>query len=282
MSEECAIAETGTFLREGTFEGQVAVVTGGGTGLGIEVSRGLARLGARVVIASRDPEHHHEFLDDVRKNGWLGHAGVLDVREASVVRGFMKKVAAEHGRLDILVNNAAGNFVRPALALPSKGWQAVIDIALSGVFYCSQGAGLVMREQQRGVIANVVAPYAWTGCPGVVHSVCAKAGVLAMTRTLAVEWAEHGIRVNAVSPGPFQSEGAASRLWPSEEIEEAIREDIPMKRFGDTREVADAILYLLSPAARYVTGACLTIDGGWKLGKGLTGDTVEAVERRRS
>jgi NAD(P)-dependent dehydrogenase (short-subunit alcohol dehydrogenase family) len=271
----------GEFLREGTFRDQVAVVTGGGTGLGLEVSRGLARHGARVVIASRNAEHHELFLSEVREHGWQGEAAVLDVREPKNVKRFIRRVAEDHGRFDILVNNAAGNFVRPALKLSPRGWQAVIDIALSGVFFCSQAAAEVMRERG-GSIANVVAPYAWTGCPGVVHSVAAKAGVLAMTRTLAVEWAALGIRVNAVSPGPFESKGAAERLWPSDELEARLREQIPMRRFGDAEEVADSILYLLSPAARYVTGACLTIDGGWWLGKGLYGaDDVEAIARRR-
>jgi NAD(P)-dependent dehydrogenase (short-subunit alcohol dehydrogenase family) len=272
----------GRFLEADTFRGQVAVVTGGGTGLGLEVSRGLLRLGATVVIASRDPEHHRQFLDELARSGGEGRAAVLDVREDRAVRRLMRDLADEFGGLDILVNNAAGNFVRPSLRLAPRSWRAVIDIALSGVFYCSQGAALVMREAGGGAIVNVVAPYAWTGCPGVVHSVAAKAGVLAMTRTLAVEWAGLDIRVNAVSPGPFESEGAERRLWPTAEIERRVRDQIPARRFGRADEVADAILYLASPAAAFVTGACLTIDGGWWLGKGLEGgDEAEAVARRR-
>jgi NAD(P)-dependent dehydrogenase (short-subunit alcohol dehydrogenase family) len=195
----------------------------------------------------------------------------------------VERVAADWDGLDLLVNNAAGNFVRPALRLPPRAWQSVIDIALSGVFYCAQAAARVMGESGRGgAIANVVAPYAWSGCPGVVHSAAAKAGVLALTYTLAVEWAPLSIRVNAVAPGPFASEGADARLWPSAEMENRVREQIPAGRFGRAREVADAVLYLLSPAAVYVTGACLTIDGGWWLGKGLFGaGEVEAVKRRR-
>jgi NAD(P)-dependent dehydrogenase (short-subunit alcohol dehydrogenase family) len=131
-------------------------------------------------------------------------------------------------------------------------------------------------------MVNIVAPYAWSGCPGVVHSAAAKAGVLALTTTLAVEWAALGIRVNAVAPGPFVSEGAEDRLWPTPEMARRVKAQIPAGRFGDVGEVADAVLYLLSPAAGFVNGACLTIDGGWWLGKGLFGEgEITAVERRR-
>ena len=205
------------------------------------------------------------------------------MRDARAVRRVVDRVAGDWGGLDLLINNAAGNFVRPALRLPPRAWQSVIDIALSGVFYCSQAAARVMSESGRGgAMVNIVAPYAWSGCPGVVHSAAAKGGVLALTTTLAAEWAALGIRVNAVAPGPFESEGAAARLWPSAEMAERVRAQIPAGRFGRAREVADAVLYLLSPAAAYVNGACLTIDGGWWLGKGLFGEgAVAAVKRRR-
>ncbi len=273
----------GTYLRPDLFNGQSALVTGGGTGLGLEISRALASLGARVAIASRDPAHHEPFLAAAAAAGWTARADVLDVRDARQVRRVVEAIAADWNGLDLLINNAAGNFVRPALRLPPRAWQSVIDIALSGVFYCSQAAARVMGAGGRGgAILNVVAPYAWSGCPGVVHSAAAKAGVLALTYTLAVEWAPLGIRVNAVAPGPFGSQGAESRLWPSAEMEERVRAQIPAGRFGEAREVADAALYLLSPAAEYVTGSCLTVDGGWWLGKGLFGaGEVTKVERRR-
>jgi NAD(P)-dependent dehydrogenase (short-subunit alcohol dehydrogenase family) len=271
------------FLENDTFAGKGALITGGGTGLGLEISRLLAGLGAKVAIASRDAEHHRVFLDEAAEQGWTAMAEVFDVREPAQVKAVTGAVAERFGGLDVLVNNAAGNFIRPALALPPKGWRAVIDIALSGVFYCSQAAARIMRHQETGgAIVNIIAPYAWTGCPGVVHSVTAKAGVLAMTKTLAVEWATHGIRVNAVAPGPFESKGAAVRLWPTEEIRDAIERQIPAGRFADTEEVARTVAYLASPQAAYITGANLTVDGGWSLGKSLIGDTdIEAVERRR-
>jgi NAD(P)-dependent dehydrogenase (short-subunit alcohol dehydrogenase family) len=265
------------------FAGQTVLVTGGGTGLGIEISRLLAGHGARVAIASRSAENHVEFMEQAGRENWEAMAAVFDVREPDQVGKVCAQVAERFGSLDILINNAAGNFIRPAMDLPAKGWRAVIDIALSGVFYCSQAAGRIMREQESGgAIVNIIAPYAWTGCPGVVHSASAKAGVLAMTKTLAVEWAAYGIRVNAVAPGPFESKGAASRLWPTPEIRAAIEGQIPAGRFADTAEVAGAVAYLASRQAAYITGTELTIDGGWTLGKSLVGNIdVSAVPRRR-
>jgi NAD(P)-dependent dehydrogenase (short-subunit alcohol dehydrogenase family) len=272
------------FLDDQTFGGLSAVVTGGGTGLGLETARLLARLGARVAIMSRDAKHHVAFLEEAQRNRWTACARVCDVREPKSVEAAMRSIREELASLDVLVNNAAGNFVRAAIDLPPKGWQAVVDIALSGVFYCSQSAARIAIDDARPAsIVNVIAPYAWTGCPGVVHSVSAKAGVLALTKSLAVEWARHRIRVNAVAPGPFQSEGAAGRLWPVPEIEESIRAQIPLGRFGDAEEIARSVVYLASPQAEYITGACLTVDGGFSLGKGLDGSfEPPEVPRRRS
>ncbi len=257
------------WLPEATFRDQVAVVTGGGTGLGLAISRGLAHLGASVVIASRNAQHHRALLDEAATRGWRVEAEVLDVREPVQVRECAARMAARHGGADILVNNAAGNFVCPAERLSANAWRAVLGIVLDGTFHCSQQFGRSMIERGAGTILNVVATYAWTGMPGVVHSASAKAGVLAMTRTLAVEWARHGIRVNAIAPGPFASEGAQQNLWPDAEAERAIRERIPLRRFGTAEEVAAHCLYLLSPACAYVTGECLVVDGGASLGQGL-------------
>ena len=267
-------------FREGVLEGRSALVTGGGTGLGLQISRLLATLGAKVAIASRDVGHHEAFLAEAGERGWTALSKMVDVREPFAVREVFAEVTEEFGGLDILVNNAAGNFVRPALDLPPKGWKAVIDIALTGVFYCSQAAGRIMAEQHGGGrIVNIIAPYAWTGGPGVVHSATAKAGVLAMTKTLGVEWAGKGIRVNAIAPGAFESEGAAQRLWPSREIYEAIRDEIPLKRFASPEEIARATVWMVLPENDYMTGACVTVDGGMSLGRGLSGE--QAPERIR-
>jgi NAD(P)-dependent dehydrogenase (short-subunit alcohol dehydrogenase family) len=271
------------FFEDGTLDGTAALVTGGGTGLGLETSRTLAALGAKVGILSRNPDHHRAFLDEGEARGWDVASFVCDVREPDVIDSTFDAFVERFGGLDMLVNNAAGNFIRPSINLPPKGWRAVIDIALSGVFYCSQSAARVMEKSDSGgSITNIIATYAWTGCPGVVHSASAKAGVLAMTKTLAGEWAARNIRVNAVAPGPFDSKGAGDRLWPTPEIKEAIRRQVPMGRFASFEEVARSVVYMAAPTSTYITGACLTIDGGMSLGKGLAGENeIMAIMRKR-
>ena len=254
-----------------SFQDQVAVVTGGGTGLGLEISRGLAALGARVVIASRSVEHHAGLLEEGARRGWQIESIVLDVREPKLVREAAEGVIARWGQVDILVNNAAGNFVCPAERLSPNAWRAVLSIVLDGTFYCSQAFGKPMIARKSGRILNVVATYAWTGMAGVVHSSSAKAGVLAMTKTLAAEWARFNLRVNAIAPGPFHSQGAQQNLWPDPEIERAIVDEIPLRRFGTADEVAAHCIYLLSPAADYITGECLVVDGGGSLGRNMWG-----------
>ena len=264
--------------------GRVALITGGGTGLGLETARTLARRGAAVVLASRGEDHLFSGRASLEAGGAGVATRVCDVRDVHAVRRLIKFVEDEFGGVDIVVNNAAGNFVRPAEELPEKAFANVVDIVLNGTFYCSRAAGRSMIARRRpGVILNVVATYAWMGGPGTIHSACAKAGVLAMTRTLAVEWARHGIRVVAVAPGPFDSEGAADRLWPSEHLEDRVRRAIPLKRFASREEVAEACGWLVSDAASYVTGECLTMDGGAWLGRGILGDDepITRVRRRR-
>ncbi len=177
------------WLPPGTFQDAVAVVTGGGTGLGLEISRGLAALGAIVVIASRRAEHHTALLDESARAGWRVGSLVLDVREPDRVRSAADALFARHGKIDLLVNNAAGNFVCPAERMSANAWRSVVAIALDGTFYCSQSFGRRMIEQRRGSILNIVATYATTGMAGVAHSASAKAGVLALTKSLAAEWA---------------------------------------------------------------------------------------------
>lgn len=243
------------------FSGDVALVTGGGTGLGLAISRGLAARGARVVAASRNPAHHEAIRAEAAAKGWRVETRVLDVRDAVAV----ERAAAEIGAVDVLVNNAAGNFPCPAERLSANAWRSVVSIALDGTFYCSRYFGRGMIERGRGRILNVVATYATTGMPGVVHSASAKAGVLAMTKTLAAEWARHGVRVNAIAPGPFESDGAAANLWPDPAARERLRRAIPLGRFATADEVAAHALYLLSSACAFVTGECFVVDGGMSL-----------------
>jgi NAD(P)-dependent dehydrogenase (short-subunit alcohol dehydrogenase family) len=277
---DSVVTEPTRFLPAGVFSGKTAFVTGGGTGLGLAVSTRLGHLGASVVCASRDVVHHEELLRRGAADGFRVTSLAMDVRAPDQVKAAFRRVSGEHGGLDVLVNNAAGNFVRPALALAPKAFATVTDIALNGVFTCSREAGRLMRERG-GTIVNVSAPYATTGKPGVVHSACAKAGVEAMTRTLAAEWAPLGIRVNAVSPGPFESRGAADRLWPSEEMKEAVRRQIPLGRFGTAEEVAEVVCWLGSPLSSWMTGSVVVLDGGWTLPRPLTEGEPTVVRRRR-
>ena len=253
-------------LPEKTFEGRVAIVTGGATGIGFAVARELARLGANIVLCSRKEENLGTAVEQVRSETGRADAAtyhVLDVRDAEAVEAMAAKVDSDHGRIDILVNNAAGNFIVAAEELSVNGWNSVIGIVLNGTFYCSSAVGKRMIERKNGgVMLNVIANYAWTGGPGVIHSASAKAGVLAMTRTLAVEWARHKIRVNAIAPGPVDTPGAAKRLFPDPMIMEGIRKTIPLRRFANLEEIANAAVYMLSDFASYMTGENFVIDGG--------------------
>lgn len=258
-------ATAGDWLPESEFRDQVAVVTGGGTGLGLEISRGLARCGAKVVVLSRNAAHHTELLAEAAQRGWKVEARALDVREPANVARMASELAEAHGRIDVLVNNAAGNFVCPTERLSANAWRAVLGIVLDGTFFCSRDFGRLMLKQGRGQILNVVATYAWTGMPGVAHSAAAKAGVLALSRTLAAEWAPRGVRVHAIAPGPFESAGSAANLWPTEEARAAMQAKIPLGRFAPAEEIARHCLYQLSSLSSWVTGECLVVDGGMTL-----------------
>jgi NAD(P)-dependent dehydrogenase (short-subunit alcohol dehydrogenase family) len=253
-----------------TFREQTVLITGGGTGLGLETARLFARHGARLVLASRDPAHLDPAARSLRDAGAEVLTVVTDVRRPREVARMLEAAVERFRAVDVLVNNAAGNFLCPTEDLSPGAWKVVIDIALNGVFFCTREVGRHMIERRAGKIVNVVAAYAWTGGPGTAHSAAAKAGVVALTRTLGVEWARHGIRVNAVCPGIFQSEGARIRLWPTPEAEERLRNAVPLGRFAEAEEVGRAILYLASPFADYINGEVLVIDGGAHLGKGLS------------
>ena len=253
-------------LPEKSFEGRIGIITGGATGIGNASAREVARLGGRVVLVSRKEEKLAPAVEQIRSETGRADAAsyhVLDVRDAEAVEGMAAKVEADFGQIDFLVNNAAGNFIVAAEELSVNGWNSVIGIVLNGTFYCSSAVGKRMiAKKNGGAILNVIANYAWTGGPGVIHSASAKAGVLAMTRTLAVEWARHKIRVNAIAPGPVDTPGAAERLFPDPMIMEGIRKTIPLRRFANLEEIANAASYILSDFASYMTGENVVIDGG--------------------
>jgi NAD(P)-dependent dehydrogenase (short-subunit alcohol dehydrogenase family) len=240
----------------------------------------MGELGANIVCVSRDTGHHARLIQRGSERGFEVMSAALDVREPADVKRVVNEAVQRFGGIDVLINNAAGNFIRPAMLLAPKGFKAVIDIALNGVFYVSREVGRRMRERG-GSIVNISAPYAPTGKPGVVHSACAKAGVEAMTKSLAAEWAPYGIRVNAVSPGPFVSTGAAERLWPTEEIEQAVLDQIPLGRFASAEEIGELVCLLASAATPWVTGAVWVADGGWTLPRPMVDEESTKVFRRR-
>jgi NAD(P)-dependent dehydrogenase (short-subunit alcohol dehydrogenase family) len=255
------------------FSGKVAVVTGGGSGIGLGISRRLAAGGAHVALIGRNADKLTAAAEQIK--GESSDAQVvtrpLDVRDHEAVGEAFTSINDELGALNLLVNNAAGNFVAPAEQMSPNGFKAVVDIVLNGTFYCSRAFANIAKEQKGGSVVNVIATYAWTGHPGVVHSAAAKAGVQAMTRTLAVEWARYGIRVNCIAPGPTETEGAGAALWPTEEDRASLTNSVPLKRFTSPEEVAVSAAFLLSDDAAYVTGDTLVVDGGQWLGKQIYG-----------
>jgi NAD(P)-dependent dehydrogenase (short-subunit alcohol dehydrogenase family) len=252
--------------------GQVAIVTGGGTGIGLAIARRLGELGARLVIGSRSSEHIEHGSAELRHAGFDPLAVQVDVRNPEQVDEMVTRTVRHFGRIDILVNNAAGNFICRAEDLSPNGWNAVIGIVLNGSFYCSRAVGRHMIGRGGGgSIVSILANYVWTGSAGTVHSAAAKAGVMSMTQTLAVEWARHNIRVNAVAPGPIESPGAARQLWDTPEAVQRITDMVPLKRWGRPEDVGNAVGFLVSDQASFITGEILTVDGGAWLGRGTFG-----------
>ena len=258
-------------LPEGTLRGQVAIVTGGATGIGLGIAREIGRLGGRVVLASRNGERLDAAVNELVAMGIDALAVPTDVRDPAQVDALVARTVEHYGQIDLLVNNAAGNFIVDAEKLSVNGFNAVVGIVLHGTFHCSRAVGLEMiRSGRGGKMLNLVAAYAWTGGPMTLHSAVAKGGVVAMTRTLAVEWAEFGIRVNALCPGPVDTEQSRQQLWAAPDIRARLLRSVPVGRFGTVEEVAQAASYLLSPYADFINGEVLVIDGGEWLGKGIS------------
>jgi citronellol/citronellal dehydrogenase len=261
-----------SIFRPGLFEGHVAVVTGGGSGIGLAVARTLSELGAKVAIAGRDVEKLDRARAALAMGGRAVHAARCDIRELADVAAFVEGTRAALGEISVLVNNAGGQFWSPAEDLSPKGWDAVIRNNLSGTFYMTREVAVAsMIPRKRGRVVNVIAQIA-RGFPGMVHTGAARAGVENMTKTLAVEWACHDIAVNAVAPGVIRSSG--TERYPPELLEVG-RSVTPMKRLGTCEEVAELCAYLASDAASFVTGETWYIDGGAH----LWGDTWRIPDR---
>lgn len=246
-------------FRPDLFLGRTVLVTGGGSGIGAAIAREMASLGATVLLAARRAERLRATAEALG-----GHWHEVDIRDEESVRRLFDWVRGSHGRLDALVNNAGGQFSSPAEDISRKGWHAVVDTNLTGTFLMCREAFQQFFRESGGSIVNLVAEM-WRGFPGMAHTGAARAGVVNLTRTLAVEWAARGVRVNAVAPGVIASEGLTRYPAEVQGMLEQIRRDTPFKRFGTEAEVAGAVAFLLSPAAAYVSGETLRVDGAGSL-----------------
>jgi NAD(P)-dependent dehydrogenase (short-subunit alcohol dehydrogenase family) len=260
-------------LRDNALENKVIVVTGGGSGLGKAMTKYFLELGAKVAITSRDLEKLQTTASELEiETGGKCLAVQCDVRHYDQVEAMLAEVLKNFGKVDVLLNNAAGNFISPTERLSANAFDTVIDIVLKGSKNCTLAFGKhwIDSQQTNCNVLNIVTTYAWTGSAYVVPSATAKAGVLAMTRSLAVEWAKYGIRMNAIAPGPFPTKGAWDRLLPGDLAEKFdMAKKVPLKRVGDHQELANLAAYLVSDFSAYVNGEVITIDGGeWLKGAG--------------
>lgn len=248
----------------GMLQGKTIIITGGSSGMGLGMAKQFVKEGANVVITGRDLERLANAKKEIEEFGSSIETFQMDVREPEHAQAMVAYAAEKFGQVDGLVNNAAGNFLVHAEKLSPNGWKAVIDIVLNGTFYCTSAIGRYWIENGiKGSIINMVATYAWGAGAGVIHSAAAKAGVLSLTRSLAVEWGgQYGIRVNAVAPGPIERTGGADKLWESEEQAKRTLDSVPLKRLGTPEEIADLAAFMLSDKASYLNGECITLDGG--------------------
>ena len=264
---------TEKMLQKDALKNKTVVVTGGGSGLGKAMSQYFLELGAKVVITSRNEDKIQKAAQELTK---LTSGEVLavpcDVRHYDQVEAVVQSANKHFGSVDVLVNNAAGNFISPTERLSANAFDTIIDIVLKGTKNCTLAFGKhwIAEKQTEKVVLNIVTTYAWTGSAYVVPSATAKAGVLAMTRSLAVEWAKYGMRFNAIAPGPFPTKGAWDRLLPGNLKEQFdLAKKVPLKRVGAHQELANLAAYLVSDFSAYINGEVITIDGGeWLKGAG--------------
>ena len=259
-------------LREDALKGKTIVITGGGTGLGKAMGVYFLKLGANLVITSRKQDVLQKTADEMEeKTGGKVFAVACDVREVAQVENVLAKTLERFGSVDVLLNNAAGNFISPTERLSANAFSSIIDIVLKGTVNCTLTFGKHwIKEKQAATVLNIITTYAFTGSAYVVPSACAKGGVLALTRSLAVEWGKYGIRTNAIAPGPFPTKGAWERLLPGDLAKKFdFKNRVPLKRVGDHQELANLAAFLVSDFSGYINGEVITIDGGeWLQGAG--------------
>ena len=263
------MTQTVGIFRPDLLAGRVALITGGGTGIGFGIASCLAAAGAEVAIASRKPDHLEPAAQQLRAGGARVSVVTVNVREPASVGQMVQEVAEKHGRLDIMVNNAAGNFYAPSSSLSPNAWRAVVETDLYGTFYCCQAAYPVMKAQGGGRIISISMTLHYRGWPLMAHATAAKAGVDALTRTLALEWSSDRITVNAVAPGPIPTEGVRKAFTPPGAeaadlfgMEKYAAEKIPLGRWGTPDDIGHMVTFLASPAGDWITGAILVVDGG--------------------
>lgn len=267
-------------LKPGTLKNKTIIITGGGTGLGRSMGKYMLELGANLVITSRKTEVINKTAEALKaETGGNVLAVPCDVRKYEEVEQVIRQTEAAFGTIHGVLNNAAGNFISPTERLSHRAFDIVVDIVLKGTYYTTLAAGKNwIAKKQPGVFLNIVTTYAWTGSGFVVPSACGKAGVLALTRSLAVEWARYNIRSNAIAPGPFPTEGAWSRLLPGDLVKKFDpAERIPLKRVGHHQELANLAAYLMSDFSAYINGEVITIDGGEWLRNGGEFSHLEAI-----
>jgi NAD(P)-dependent dehydrogenase (short-subunit alcohol dehydrogenase family) len=268
-------------LRDDALNGKVIVITGGGSGLGKAMTKYFMELGAKIAITSRDIEKLKTTSAELEsETGGTCLPVQCDVRHYEEVEAMLQEVLKAYGKVDVLLNNAAGNFISPTERLSANAFDTIIDIVLKGSKNCTLAFGKhwIDTKQESSTVLNIVTTYAFTGSAYVVPSATAKAGVLAMTRSLAVEWAKYGIRTNAIAPGPFPTKGAWDRLLPGDLKEKFdLSKKVPLKRVGDHQELANLAAYLVSDFSAYINGEVIVIDGGeWLKGAGQF-NLLEAV-----
>ena len=270
-------------LREGALDDKTIIVTGGGTGLGRSMAAYFLKLGANVVICSRRLEVLEKTASELStETGGQILPVACDVRKTEEIENVISKAIEKFGKVDVLVNNSAGNFISPTERLSYKAVDTVVDIVLRGTYYFTLALGKYWIDNNiKGTVLNISTTYAWTGSGWVVPSAMAKAGVLAMTKSLAFEWANHGIRLNAIAPGPFPTKGAWDRLFPKELAEKfSFKNRIPLQRVGDHQELANLAAYLVSDFSSYITGEVITLDGGEVLSAGQFNFLKEVSEEQ--
>lgn len=266
-------------FEKNSFNGKVAIVTGGGTGIGKEIAIRLAQLGAKIAIAGRKEEHLNNGLKDLMKITKNVIAVKTDIRNEKDVENLFEKTAKKFGKIDVLVNNAGGQFIAPFEKISTNGFDAVVKTNLYGTWFCCREA-LKYMKAKGGKIINIVHIYAMRAAPGLAHSGAARAGVVNLTKTLALEFAKYKINVNAVAPGITVTEGFRKEMINDENMMRELQKTVPLNRFAEPKEIANCVTFLVSPSADYITGQVIAIDGGQLLSNWPDFTSLESLKRK--